>query len=164
MGKYTEVIGDLITNAKLGYYDVIVHGCNCFNIQGAGLAPQMVKAFGTNNFLMEANIYKGDINKLGQIDYKVFIEQKQLVVVNAYTQYDLKPTYKAIALDYYALRLCMTKINHVFKGKQIGLPGFIGGGLAGGDPLLIRAIIKDTLQDCDTTVVFLEQNKGMMEK
>jgi hypothetical protein len=36
---------------------------------GAGLAPKMVKAFSCNKFNLESSVYKGDINKLGQIDY-----------------------------------------------------------------------------------------------
>jgi hypothetical protein len=48
---------------------VIVHGCNCYCTQKAGLAPQMVKAFRTDYLPMEDDNYKGDINKLGTIDW-----------------------------------------------------------------------------------------------
>jgi len=65
-------------------------------------------------------------------------------------------------LDYEALTLCMRKINHIFKGKHIGLPGFIGGGLAGGDVSKIREIIKKELKDCKVSIVFLPQNIHQM--
>lgn len=66
--KFQEVEGDLITMTLKGNFDVIAHGVNCFNIQGAGLASQMVKAFYTDDFKYEQSVYKGDINKLGNID------------------------------------------------------------------------------------------------
>jgi ribonucleoside-diphosphate reductase beta chain len=44
MINYTD--GDLITLAKAGKFDVIAHGCNCHSTMGAGIAPQMAKAFG----------------------------------------------------------------------------------------------------------------------
>lgn len=170
MENYREVNGDLIDLAKLGAFDVIVQGNNCFNTQGAGLAPQMVKAFGTDKFPMELK-GKGDVNKLGQIDYKVFyledekwVEypdeggkwvERELTVVNAYTQYKYGRNHAdgdKTPIDYDALTLVMKKINHKFKGKHIGLPR-IGAGLAGGDWFTIYNIIKSQLKDCDVTVV-----------
>jgi O-acetyl-ADP-ribose deacetylase (regulator of RNase III) len=158
--NYNEINGDLIKLAKLGYFDVILHGCNCFNTQRSGLAPQMVKHFGTDTFPMEAEKYKGDINKLGTIDYMVFTQtvgtnefdfsEMDLTVVNAYTQYSFGTDRQH--LDYDALRLCLRKINHIFKGKKIGLPQ-IGSGLAGGSWTLIKKIIQEELTDVITIVV-----------
>jgi len=65
-----EIDGDLIKLAKEGKFDVIAHGCNCFCTMGAGIAPQMAKAFGCNDseiFAMEAPNFYGNINKLGNI-------------------------------------------------------------------------------------------------
>ena len=184
MNKYQEVQGDLIELAKQGKFDVIAHGCNCHCTMGAGIAPQMAKAFGCDEFSLERltiegfdgdEHYKintnnrGNINKLGQIDFetvgiingKVYSgwdsksDVHKLIVVNAYTQYnygknhadgDKKP------VDYDAIRLCMRKMNHIFKGKHIGLPK-IGAGLAGGSWSIISKIIKSELADCDVTIV-----------
>ena len=165
--KYID--GDLIKLALNGEFDVIVHGCNCHSKMGAGIAPQMAKAFGCDRFSME--LWGSDVNKLGNIDYQTFVlgentvwsledaknnrNEPELTVVNAYTQFnyghnhvdgDLKP------LDYEALTLCMRKINIVFVGKHIGLPK-IGAGLAGGDWNRIKEIIKNELKDCRVTVV-----------
>jgi O-acetyl-ADP-ribose deacetylase (regulator of RNase III) len=158
--NYNEINGDLIKLAKLGYFDVIVHGCNCFNTQRSGLAPQMVKNFQTDTFPMEAEKYKGDINKLGTIDYMVFTQtvgtnefdfsEMDLTVVNAYTQYSFGTDRQH--LDYDALRLCLRKVNHIFKGKKVGLP-LLGAGLAGGDWTLIKKIIQEELTDVTTIVV-----------
>ena len=157
---YTEVFGDLIEKALNCEFDVIVQGNNCFCVQGAGLAPQMVKAFSTDLFIMEDKIFKGDINKLGCIDYRYY-PVLSLTVVNAYTQYNysknnIDSNYNPI--DYEALTLCMRKINKIFKGKHIGLPQ-IGCGLAGGDWNKVKEIIQTELKDCTTTIVIYKSNK-----
>ena len=81
--------------------------------------------------------------------------ENQIVVINAYTQYwhgRNKPDHVNIPLDYDALRLCMRKINHNFKGLHIGLPK-IGCGLAGGDWSTVSKIIEEELFDMEVTIV-----------
>ncbi len=169
MIDYNEVEGDLIKLAKEGKFDVIAHGCNCHSTMGAGIAPQIARAFGADKFTME--LWGSTIQKLGNIDYKTFVlgkdaiwsldnadnkkNEPELTVVNAYTQYNygrnhIDGTFKP--LDYEALTLCMRKMNKVFKGKHIGLPQ-IGAGLAGGDWEVIKKIIQTELLDCEVTVV-----------
>lgn len=179
MVKYNEVEGDLIKLALEGKFDVISHGCNCFSNMGSGIAPQMVKAFCADRpmygFSLESKDgkYKGDINKLGQIQFAelVILDNGQvltnwledriprgsvkLIVVNSYTQFGYGRNHtngSDIPLDYDALTLCMRKMNHQFKGKHIGLP-MIGAGLGGGDWKRIKAIIQAEFKDCDVTVV-----------
>lgn len=167
--RYEEIQGDLIKLAKEAKFDVIAHGCNCHSQMGAGLAPQMAKAFGCDKFEMES--WGSTIEKLGCIDFETLVLGKnsiwrladadnkegepELAVVNAYTQYnygrnhsdgDLKP------IDYEALTLCMRKMNKIFAGKHIGLPQ-IGAGLAGGNWNRIKNIIQTELVDCKVTVV-----------
>ena len=153
---YKEIDGDLIALARKGEFDVITHGCNCMSNMGAGLAPHMARAFGCDRFKLEFVGLRGDINKLGQIDYKecAISPEKSITVVNSYTQYI--PSAVAKPLDYEALTLCMRKINHRFKGKRIGLPK-IGSGLAGGDWDRIKQIIQEELTDCDVTVVMFKK-------
>ena len=179
--NYNEIEGNLISLALQESFDVIGHGCNCFCTQRNGIAPFMAKAFGTDTFEMESYIYKGNINKLGTIDYKQLVikdgkvedwdytgKQRELYVVNCYSQYNYSRVDKP--LDYEALTLCMRKINHQFKGKHIGLP-LIGCGLAGGiwnkskltmhDQMIlekrfhkdVKTIIQEELKDCDVTIV-----------
>lgn len=194
--RYLEVNGDLITLAKQGEFDVIAHGCNCFCTMGAGIAPRMAREFGCDDFELERtkrsdwddqgyeHITKtknrGDINKLGNIDYehkylwfkhpavtepgiaipmnsksKGQPDVKDLIVVNAYTQYNYGANHKdgvAKPVDYEAITICIRKMNVAFKGKHIGLPK-IGSGLAGGNWDKIKEIIKRELKDCRVTVV-----------
>ena len=194
--NYQEIEGDLIRLAKQGTFDVITHGCNCFCQMGAGIAPQMASAFGCDEFKMEIKSYidytedgldfkvitknRGDINKLGTIDYQhqyLWFEHpavtepgvaypmnskspgqpgvKDIIVVNSYTQYNYGANHKdgvAKPIDYEALALCMRKINKTFAGKHIGLPK-IGAGLAGGDWNRIKNIIQTELKDMKVSVV-----------
>jgi O-acetyl-ADP-ribose deacetylase (regulator of RNase III) len=163
------VNGDLIKLAKEAIFDVIVHGCNCHSTMGAGIAPQMAKAFGCDRFEME--LWGSDINKLGNIDYQTVVlgentiwsltdcknnrNEPELTVVNAYTQFnygrnhadgDLRP------FDYEAFTICMRKLNSEFAGKHIGMPK-IGAGLAGGNWNRIETIIETELRDCKVTIV-----------
>lgn len=161
----TEIQGDLITLAKQGYFNggAIAHGCNCFCEMGAGIAPQMAKFSGCDKFQLEGKEYKGDIHKLGRIEFNHTWNKDlpiDLYVINCYTQYGFGKNHKGgtdIPLDYDALSLCMTKINHLFKGKHIGLPQ-IGCGLAGGDWSIVKSIIEKRLKDCEVTIVIYENN------
>ena len=99
------------------------------------------------------------------VDYDNYIvlhdgEEPYLIVVNAYTQYKYGSNHTdgvKKPLDYEALTLCMRKINHIFAGKHIGLPGLIGCGLAGGKEETVKEIIKKELKDCDVTIVYLNK-------
>lgn len=149
MTDYNELSGDLIDLAKKGTFDVVAHGCNCFCIMGAGIAPQMASAFGCNYFPLESQKHSGVESKLGKIDYKTLnINGKELTVVNAYTQYGLsgKP------FSYEAFEKIVSEMNKTFAGKHIGLPK-IGAGLAGGDWKIIKSMIIDGFKDCKVTVI-----------
>jgi len=168
--------GDLIQLANQGNFDLITHGCNCFCTMGAGIAVPMKQNYGCDKFPLEAPEYKGDINKLGRIDYQVktLILQKPikvgnlnllapdfggfpLIVINSYTQYHYgsnHPDGVKKPVDYEAITLCMRKINHIFKGKSFGLPK-IGCGLAKGDWQIVQRILIQELKDMDVTVVEL---------
>lgn len=175
--SYIEIEGDLIVLAKQGIFDVIGHGANCFCTMKRGIAPQMAEAFRCDKFKLEDETYRGDINKLGQVDFNIYSEgplgfamwgnihslddaerltwhkpTRHLAVVNMYTQYHWSTVDNQKPLDYDALSLCAKKLNHIFKGKHIGLP-MIGAGLGGGDWDVIRGYLRSFITDCDITVV-----------
>lgn len=179
MGTFNTIEGNLIKLALDGNFDVIGHGCNCFCTMGAGIAVQMKKTFGCDQFPMELT-GRGDFNKLGLIDYQPFDlgtndngnkvaerdyathtnRENDLVVVNMYTQYNYGTNHwdgVYAPFDQDAFVLCMKKVNKIFKNKKIGLP-LIGGGLAGGDPETIISIMKDKLKDCNVTLVLYDHS------
>jgi len=172
-----KVKGNIITMALNGKFDVIAHGCNCQCVQKSGMAAQMVQYFYTDSvtfFELESDRYKGDVNKLGQIEYNRYYvdgdkslvitsltegrrELPEVIVVNCYTQFYPGVKFIDSILDYEALTMCMRKINHIFTGKKVGLP-MIGAGLAKGDWSRIEKILEKELSNVDLTIV--EYDKG----
>lgn len=139
--------GDLINLAESGYFDVIVHGCNCFHTMGAGIALQIVKKYPEIAKLDKKTKY-GDIDKLGKI---LIYNTGKYTIVNAYTQYHYG---KGLQVDYYAIQQVFKKIKEMFSGKRIGYPK-IGAGLAGGNWYTISSIIDEELIGEDHTLVLL---------
>ncbi len=172
MGKYKEVDGDLIELAREGFFDIICHGCNCQTIMAGGIAPLMDKAFGALEIDKDYERYLKDMTlgdfhrseKLGNIVAWVpFLDTvtddcpEGLIVINAYTQYDITARKTGgIDLDYEALRLCLRKINYAYKGKHIGLPQ-IGCGLGGGSWRIVKEMIIQELKDCEVTIVIFKK-------
>ena len=77
--------GDLIKLAKDDNFDVIVHGCNCLHIMGAGIAKQIKHHF-PSAYLADLKTPYHDQSKLGTISYTTVKtnSNKPLVVVNGY--------------------------------------------------------------------------------
>lgn len=137
--------GDLVKLAKSKYFNVIVHGANCFVVFGAGIAKQ-IKDQLPAAYEADCQTVNGDRNKLGSYSAARY---NDLTVVNAYTQFDTAP---GINADYDAIRSVMAKIKQDFHGSRIGLP-MIGAGLAGGDWRIISQIIDEELAGEDVTLV-----------
>ena len=175
-----EIEGDLIECGVKGVFDIIAHCTNCWNTQGGGIAVPMSKTFGTDKFKMEAKKFAGDINKLGTIDYNGFKLENgipvsmnnyspdikpDLVVVNMYGQFGMGARFGnspyGIPFDYDAFRMCLRKMNRVFKGKHIGLPSRIGCGLAQGNWEYVLEMIGEEMGDCDVTLVCLPKKPDL---
>lgn len=144
--------GDLIQLALAGRFDVIVHGCNCQCVMGAGIAKQIAKVFPEAK---EEDIRSDGPSrklKLGNISY---VEVKRgplrFTVVNAYTQLYYG---RGVQVDYQAIRSAMQSVKYHFSGKRIGYPK-IGAGLGGGDWETIKSIIDEELEGEDHTLVVL---------
>jgi O-acetyl-ADP-ribose deacetylase (regulator of RNase III) len=150
MIKYVN--GDLIKLAKDGYFDLIAHGCNCFNTMNSGIAKQIREEW-PQVYLRDAETIKGDKNKLGTYTGHFVYRPQNLTafwVLNLYTQY----TYgtNKVQVDYNAIRNCMVRIRQNFLCYRVGFPK-IGCGLAGGDWSIIEKIMEEELFDMDVTIV-----------
>ena len=125
------VHGDLIKMAQSGAFDVIAHGCNCFNTMGSGIAKSMKWAFPAA-YKADCETIRGDIAKLGTCSHAECKANESGVVVdviNAYTQFNYGGNKANV--DYGAVITCMKWIKNNYHGKRIGLPK-IGAGLGGG--------------------------------
>jgi O-acetyl-ADP-ribose deacetylase (regulator of RNase III) len=153
-----KLYGDLLDYAKRGYFDIIIHGCNCQHIMGKGIAKQ-IRASYPEMFEIDC---KSPRVAPGKILYHEF---NGLTVINAYTQiapggpnirhkirkdnHDIFDT-RDNRLNF--IKESMLKVNDRFKGKKIGIPK-IGAGLAGGEWFMIEYVIKQSLKDNDVTLV-----------
>lgn len=150
MKQIKEVEGDLISLFQQGEFDVIVHGCNCQNIMGAGIALSLAEAY--PELMKVDSIYStpiGHIDRLGNYSKLIIGEdvKTRQYIINAYTQFN-----PGKDLDYNALELVLKKINFQFKPERIGI-NTIGCGIAGGNWNVVKKIIERQLRDCDVTVV-----------
>jgi O-acetyl-ADP-ribose deacetylase (regulator of RNase III) len=142
--------GNLLGLAKQGQFDVIIHGCNCFNAMGAGIADQIAREF-PEAYQADCKTVKGDRAKLGNYTFAVIRRgDVEFTIINAYTQYAYGRG--QIHADSEAIRAVMKKIRHDFAGKRIGYP-MIGAGYARGDWKEISGIIENELAGEDHTFV-----------
>lgn len=140
-----HVRGDLIGLAFDGEFDVIVHGCNCFNNMGAGIAYVIGKRF-PQAYEADMNTTKGDRNKLGSYTKATGFTKtnpvKSFQIINAYTQYGCDARKSVDLFEYAAFEVILQKLAQEFPTARFGLP-YIGMGLAGGDKNTIMAQIND---------------------
>lgn len=115
---------------------VVVHGCNCKNAMGAGIARQ-VRTQCPNAWRADQQTTWGDRTKLGTFTYG--IEANGMIVVNAYTQYNYTKT--EVDVDYPALEEAMKKICNHFPNQVIAMPK-IGCGCAKGDWKIVSGILE----------------------
>ena len=117
--------GDLIELTKSGEFDVVLHGCNCFNTMGKGIAAQFKEHF-PEVYEVDCKTERANPEKLGT--YSQVKLPNGVIVLNCYTQYRYGPN----SADYTAIREVLKSIGDEFVGKKVGMP-MIGAGLAGGD-------------------------------
>lgn len=150
MKKYQEIDGNLLDLFDENKFDIIVHGCNCQKMMGAGIALQIKKRY-PEVYETDRNDDRSSIDRLGNILPTLIIPGFNLII-NLYSQYNLGNN-----LDYEALTLGLRKLNHKYCGMKIGLPQ-IGCGIAGGNWNKVKKIIKKELKDCIVTIVNYKKN------
>lgn len=162
-----SVNGDLISLANMGYFNVIVHGCNCFNEMGKGIACQIKDNY-PEAYEADCKTKCGDKSKLGTYSVAIISDLNDqestplcdLTVINAYTQYKYKGRNN---IDYNAVRDVFHKIAEDFPNSRIGIPK-IGAGMAGGKWSLLQDIIMDETINLDITLVKFRKPRRSRKK
>lgn len=124
---------------------VLIHGCNCFNTFGSGVA-RVVRELYPGAYEMDKISEKGDKKKLGHYTFwtgKHHHYDQVITVINLYTQYGYGSMFnRRVQLEYDALREGLETIEFVYRGASFAMPR-IGAGLAKGDWAKIKNIIED---------------------
>lgn len=153
------VKGDLIKLAEAGQFDVIVHGCNCFNTMGSGIAASLRRRY-PQVYEEDLKTTFGDINKLGTF---TTAQAGNFTIVNAYTQYDFnRHGSRADVFEYTAFKLILEKLARSFpEGTRFGFP-MIGTGLAAGNVERILTMLDSFAQLVEPTgsVTVVEYEAG----
>ena len=134
--------GDLLQMGKDNKFDIIVHGCNCFNIMGAGVAKQIKDQF-VDAYRADQETLTGDRNKLGR--YTIGMSGR-LVIINAYTQYHTASNHGEDVFEYTSFQTILDRLALRFGKYRIGFP-LIGMGLAGGSPDVIMGMLDEFAQN-----------------
>ena len=147
--------GDIIAMAERGEFDVLVHGCNCFNNMNSGFAKRVKSSFPLAT-IVDSNTGYGKKNKLGNysgclIDLREFDyrNKKKIFIVNAYVQYTLG---NGAQLDYLALTKVFKKIKKDLSGFKIAFP-IIGYGLSNYSNTRLCEIIDKELDGEDYSLI-----------
>lgn len=150
--------GDVLNSGER----VIVHGCNCFNTMGSGLARQIREQY-PKAYIVDQKTLRGDKSKLGTFTYAICGDKlaDPIFVVNAYTQY--RYGRDKVYVDYDALEKVFTKICDLFPHEVIALPK-IGCGLAGGDWDEVSEILERIAKKFKKTFHVYDWQKGSVER
>ena len=147
--------GDIIAMAEKGEFDVLVHGCNCFNNMNVGFSKRVKKSFPVASIIDSRTGY-GKKNKLGtysgcMVDLREFDYRngKKICILNAYVQYTLG---NGAQLDYLALIKVFKKIKNDLKGFKIAFP-LIGLGLSNFSNTKVLEIIDKELDGEDYCLI-----------
>lgn len=131
-----KVKGNLIDLANDGYFDVIVHGCNCFHTMGSGIAKEIKRRI-PDAYYADLMTEYGSREKLGTM---TIVEMDYCTVINAYTQYGY-----GTGKDYFeydAFQRILNTLADTQVAVRFGFP-YIGMGRAGGDKEKIMAMLED---------------------
>lgn len=144
--------GDIITMAEQGLFDIIIHGCNCQNVMGSGIAKQLRDRY--------PGVYKADelatkqwknpVAKLGNFSSYTTYTMNPFIIINAYTQVHYLP--RGIDhFEYESFYLILRKLETLSSPRvRFGLP-YIGMGLAGGDKNRILPMIENFANNVSKT-------------
>ena len=145
-----EIHGDIIQIAlENEFYDGLIHGANCFNTMGAGVA-KLVKDNFQNAWYADQRTIAGDRRKLGRYSIATEFDKDgdDFLVINAYTQYKTGPN-----ADYDAVRSVFKSLDIDFGGDVHLLVPLIGCGIGGLDWDVVKNIIHLETPNLMLTVV-----------
>lgn len=127
--------GNLIDMAEQGQFNIIVHGCNCQNTMGSGIAKEIRARYpgAYEADCLAAKTWPNPVARLGNFStYAAMSNLNPFIIINAYTQVNYLP--RGIDhFEYESFYIILKKLAAIAnKNTNFGFP-YIGMGLAGGD-------------------------------
>lgn len=141
-----RVKGDLLGLAERGKFDMIVHGCNCQNTMGSGIAKQIRERYPDAydaDYRFDQEFGRGyRYSKLGNYTKaNIYTASNKFTIINAYTQFNYLP--RGIDhFEYASFAVILQKLHHFYGNYDFGFP-YIGMGLAGGDSTRIITMLEE---------------------
>ena len=123
----TTIVGDLICMAKGREFDIIVHECNCENVQEPFIGKSLFVAF--PEALQADHTFRNDGKKMVPGSYSIGAvlrdDGSELLIVNAYTKHFYSITQGDHLQRKEAISCVFKQLGTEFKGKRVGMP-FLG--------------------------------------
>lgn len=145
-----EVKGNLLDVFDANKIDVIIHQCNCYKTMGAGIAAQIKQRYPAA-YEADLKTFDPPEKKLGKFSSALVRKLPNGYVVNMYSQLAFGGYKHNTSYD--AMFNALKDIKKIFKNSRIGIPKYIGCGLAGGEWEIVEAIFKNIFKDKEILVV-----------
>lgn len=140
--------GNLIDLAEQGMFDIIVHGCNCQNVMGSGIAKEIRERYplAYEADCVATRTWPNPVAKLGNFStLSTAGIGHPFIIINAYTQVNFLPR-GVDHFEYAAFEVILRKLLDLSPAR-FGFP-LIGQGLAGGDGERIMALLHKFAEAC----------------
>lgn len=151
VARYQILYGDFFDFMGSMEFDAIAHGCNCQGHMGSGFAGQVIDRLPEVKTANKAAWQRGEVTlgRISRIDTQY--QGRPLTVFNCYTQeyYGRLPGRRYVS--YAAVEECLRAVSVAPGVESICFP-LIGGGLAQGDPKIIKKIIEKVFTDPISTM------------
>lgn len=147
-----ETHGDLLKSDA----DILCHQTNFTGVMGGGIAASIRDKVLTDSHYKEYRSLCAEHGKalLGTVQY--LLAKNGKTIANLFSQNDWNAG--PVLTNYDALRTCMKTVEGYARGNglTVGLPGYIGCGIAGGDWNIVRGIVEEVFGESpvDCTIVF----------
>jgi O-acetyl-ADP-ribose deacetylase (regulator of RNase III) len=139
----------------------IAHCCNTKNIFGGGIAKQIKEEYPVA-YEADCIAAKEGYNKLGNVSVAEIVNGKRIINVYGQQNYGTEKRQLDYEAFYVAFELIRNKFEQAHKEgrtRVLGVPKFIGCGLAGGEWSIIEAMFKYLFEASPVQLVIVEYNK-----
>ncbi len=153
------VEGNLLDMFDAGEFDIIVHGCNCYNSMSGGIAAQIAERYPKAE-AADNKTKSGEFMKMGTavpvrmnwkpLDRIFFLKPK--LIINAYTQHKPGRDARMNAVQTAFGNIATLHNNHNWGNMKIGMPE-IGCGIGGLQWANVEAMLDKTCGHLNLTVV-----------